>query len=142
LGCQTNENVKKSLYTVISLVIISIIILVCLFESYDYTGNLYSAGHLYFDLINSLYFGLVLCALTIVLNLAYSLLKKQRKLQASFLNMFSAYFSIYAFGIWLSSYLIGIGSVEIYWKLASACGFFGIILLFDSIKKKNSTNTQ
>lgn len=140
MSSQKNESIKKLLYTVISLAIISIIILACLFESYDYQLNIYSAGHLYFDLINALRFGLELCVLTFVLNLSYSLIKRQRKLKASFLNMFTSYFCIYAFAIWLTSYLIGIGSVEIYWKLASGCGFFGGVLLFDSLMKKNATN--
>lgn len=99
---QTSSLLKRLIYTVISLVLISIIILACLFESYDYQRNTYSAGHLYFDLIAALKFGLALCAVTFVLNLTFSVLKKRRKLQASFLNMFSAYFCIYAFAIWLT----------------------------------------
>jgi hypothetical protein len=118
------------------------LILACLFKSYDYEQNLYNAGRLYMYLITSLDVGLKLSVMTIALNLSFTCYKRQRKLQASFLNMFTAYFCIYGFAIWLTSFLIGIGSVEIYWKLASACGFFGITVLLDSLIKKNAPNTH
>lgn len=118
-------NYYKSLFA--SSIIISVMILFFLFNSYDGSAD-YDGGMLYYSFIISTRIGFLLIGCIICLEFMKWLLKVNWSKFSMFILSFTWLFNIYLFFIWLTSVLIGMQATKSEWWIAIICLISGIIL--------------